>query len=431
MPTMKLTKRAIERLPAPHPSGKQQLVWDTELKGFGVLVSGATTAKTYVVQHKLKDGRTRRVTVAPVNAIDLDGEDGARARARKVIGEIYAGTDPKAERRRAAQRAVTLRATLDAYLGARKDLAEKSRKEYRTSIERHLIDWLDLPIRDITPEMVEKRHSDIAAQVKKRAAAAVKRTKRGDWRGGGPTNGASTANGVMRAFRALYNFAAERNPEMVANPVKRLRRAWFAVPRRERMVRPDQLPAFYAAVDALPSRTAVDYIKLLLFTGLRRNEAAALLWEEIDFAERVIRLPAKRTKARRKLDLPMSDFVRNMLVARRALGRDGPFVFPADSRSGHLTEPKFPLAQVARDTGITISAHDLRRTFVTVAEGTDISPLALKALVNHSLGNDVTSGYVIATVDRLREPAQRVADRLKALCGIAPAEGVARLGERA
>ena len=30
--------------------------------------------------------------------------------------------------------------------------------------------------------------------------------------------------------------------------------------------------------------------------------------------------------------------------------------------------------------------------------------MALKALVNHSLGNDVTSGYVIATVDRLREP---------------------------
>jgi len=104
MANLKLTKRAIEKLPAPHPTGKQQLVWDTELKGFGVLVSGATTEKTYVVQHKLKDGRTRRVTVGPVNAIDLDGEDGARARARKVIGEIYAGADPKATAARRARR---------------------------------------------------------------------------------------------------------------------------------------------------------------------------------------------------------------------------------------------------------------------------------------------------------------------------------------
>jgi hypothetical protein len=60
----------------------------------------------------------------------------------------------------------------------------------------------------------------------------------------------------------------------------------------------------------------------------------------------------------------------------------------------------------------------LRRTYVTTAESADISPLAMKALVNHSLGNDVTSGYVQMTTERLREPAQRVADRLCQLCGI-------------
>ena len=41
------------------------------------------------------------------------------------------------------------------------------------------------------------------------------------------------------------------------------------------------------------------------------------------------------------------------------------------------------------------------------------SPIALKALVNHSLNGDVTSGYVIVTPERLREPAQRVTDRLR------------------
>ena len=56
MPKLKLTKRAIERLPAPHPSGRQVLYWDTELRGFGVLVSGTTNAKTYVVQRKLPNG---------------------------------------------------------------------------------------------------------------------------------------------------------------------------------------------------------------------------------------------------------------------------------------------------------------------------------------------------------------------------------------
>jgi integrase len=165
---------------------------------------------------------------------------------------------------------------------------------------------------------------------------------------------------------------------------------------------------------------------LLLFTGLRRGEAAALRWDEVDFAERVIRLPARRTKAGRKLDLPMSDLVRALLVSRRALGNDNGWVFGGGSRSGHIGAPQSPLDHVARATGITVTAHDLRRSFITVAEGTDISPLALKALVNHALGKDTTSGYV--KMESLREAAQRVCDRMVELCGIAAPEGVAQIG---
>jgi integrase len=210
-----------------------------------------------------------------------------------------------------------------------------------------------------------------------------------------------------------------------------LKKAWYRLPPRERMVKTDNLPAFYQAVDELPSRTQRDYLLLLLFTGLRRREGASLLWDDVDFAARVIRLPARRTKTGRPLDLPMTDFVRDLLIARRAIGNDGPFVFGADSKSGHLEEPKFPLQQVAETSGIKVSAHDLRRTFVTVAEETDISVLALKALVNHSLGNDVTSGYVQMSRERLREPAQRVCDRLKGLCGIVPPNGVEKHEARA
>jgi integrase len=228
----------------------------------------------------------------------------------------------------------------------------------------------------------------------------------------------------MRALRVLYNFAADRalpSSPMPPCPV-RLRKAWLPVAPRTRVVTADELPRFYAAVRGLPSAVARDYILLLLFTGFRRSEAAGLRWSEVDLRERVIRLPAARAKAGRKLDLPMSDFVHDLLVARRAVGKTE-FVFPSNSESGHIEEPKFPLKLVADVSGICVSAHDLRRTFITVAESTDISPLALKALVNHSLGGDVTAGYVQMTAERLREPAQRVADRLKALCAIPPAKG--------
>jgi integrase len=232
----------------------------------------------------------------------------------------------------------------------------------------------------------------------------------------------------MRALRAIYNHAAER-AALPPNPVK-LRRQWYDEPRRERLITADQLPAFYAALGDAENRTAADYVRLMLFTGLRRGEAAALRWSEIDFAGRLIRLPARRLKAGRKLDLPMSSVVRDLLVARRALGDDDGWVFGADSKSGHIEEPRAALDPVAEKTGIRVSAHDLRRTFATVAESTDISVAALKALVNHSLGSDVTSGYIQMTVERLRGPAQKVADRMMELCGVAAPEGenVKRVG---
>src|SRR5262249_22280510 len=98
----------------------------------------------------------------------------------------------------------------------------------------------------------------------------------------------------------------------------------------------------------LDNQVARDYLLLLLFTGMRRGEAAMLRWDDVDFALRVIRLPAARTKAGRKLDLPMTDIVSGLLAARRSVGRDASgFVFPANSGSGHIEEPRFALRFVS------------------------------------------------------------------------------------
>ena len=47
MPHLKLNVRAVDSLKAPDPSGKQVLHWDTELKGFAVLCSGVSNARTH------------------------------------------------------------------------------------------------------------------------------------------------------------------------------------------------------------------------------------------------------------------------------------------------------------------------------------------------------------------------------------------------
>jgi integrase len=392
MPSLKLTSKAINALPAPDPSGCQKLYFDSELKGFGVLCSGKTATKSYVVQKDLKGGKTRRVTIGAVNVLGLDA---ARTAAREALALIFRGIDPKAPGKRSA----TLRGVLTEFLAARPNLREKTRLNYLEST-RLFEDWLDRPLVEITREAVEKRHRQIADEVRQRRGSS----------------GSASANGAMRTVSALWSFAADRDPELPPNPV-RLRKQWLPEPRRETYVAVAELPRFYAAVRNLHNDVGRDYLTLLLFTGLRRREAASLRWDDIDLVERVMKIPAGQTKAGRTLTLPLSDFVYEMLAARRAIGKTT-FVFPSIGRSGHIEEPKSFLAAIAAACGVRVSVHDLRRTFITIAESCDVGGYVLKVLVNHSMGSDVTSGYIQLTPERLREPVQKIATKMLVLCGV-------------
>jgi integrase len=368
----KLTVHSVEKLKAPDPSGRQQLYWDTDLTGFGVLCSGATNAKSYIVQADLPGGITRRLTVGKTNVVSLKA---AREAAKAKLADMMRGVDPKAKTHK------TLAAALDAYLEGNPQLRPKSVHDYRSSIEGHLAKWLNLPLAAITADMVAKRHHQIT--------------------------GEATANGVFRVFRAIWNFASDE-----PNPTRRLK--WHKVARRTRHLTVDQLPKFFKAVRVLPSPIAADYLTLLLFTGLRREEAASLTWKDVDFDARVIRISGDKTKNGQALNLPMTDFVVELLKGRPGRER---YVFPSNSAAGYIAEPKFPLTQVRLATGIKVSPHDLRRTFATVAADCGVRHNVLKLLLNHAPSRDVTDGYTIVSPGILATEAQRVCDRLKALCG--------------
>ena len=107
----KLTAKAVERHKAPTKTGKQALIWDTELKGFGLLLSGKTSSKTFIVQRDLPGGKTRRVTIGSVAEIDLAK---AREEAAGIIHSMRQGHDPKHK----SAGDITLREALEAYLAA-------------------------------------------------------------------------------------------------------------------------------------------------------------------------------------------------------------------------------------------------------------------------------------------------------------------------
>jgi integrase len=413
----KFTDAAVDRLPAPDPSGRQKIYWDEDHPGFGVLVSGVSATKTYVVQRKAPGGKTCRVKIDRTDRITLDN---ARIEAEPIFLHLRKGITPKAAKKAEASAQLTLKDALTIYLDHKRKrgggpLRQKSKNDYRACVERNLQDWLDKPLREITPDMVAEKHAEIKR--------GIDRGEKGNKDRSIKVTGNATADGVMRILSAIWNYSDNHRPSVVtpfpANPVGRLRSDWFGVTPRNRLVKGDDLPTFHRAVQALPNLTARDYILLLLFTGMRRREAAGLRWDDLDFANRLITIPEDRTKTGSMLKLPMSDLVYRLLVARKKVGRDkSGYVFAANGKNGHLEEPKSFFSQVKEATGIAVSPHDLRRTFVTVAVSAGVSGPHLKGLVNHKLGKDVTSGYVVLTSEDLRKPAQQVADRIRELCRI-------------
>lgn len=184
-------------------------------------------------------------------------------------------------------------------------------------------------------------------------------------------------------------------------------RAWYRVERRQTFIKSHELAVWSQGVMDLQNETLRDYLLLILFTGLRRQEAAQLQWSQVDLKAKTLTI--SNTKNRESHSLPLSDFLHNLLAQRKQVsGSD--YAFPGPGKGGHIIEPRKQMAKVIETTGIHFTVHYLRRTFITIAESIDIPAYALKRLLNHKMSGDVTAGYIILDVERLRKPMQMIAD---------------------
>jgi integrase len=117
--------------------------------------------------------------------------------------------------------------------------------------------------------------------------------------------------------------------------------------------------------------------------------------------------------------LPLSDYLLELLTARKDLCAGSSYVFPGDGKRGHIAEPKRLVHTVGDRIGQHFTVHDLRRTYITVAESLNISQYSLKALVNHRHpDDDITGSYIQLTAERLREPMQLISDFVLESAGI-------------
>ncbi|MFZ2315830.1 MAG: tyrosine-type recombinase/integrase [Gammaproteobacteria bacterium] len=392
---IRINKSAVEQ--AKPPQGKDQEFYrDDQLKGFALRVT-ASGVKSFVVE-TLINKKVRRITIGKYGKLTAEQ---ARKEAMSLLGRIAKGENPIAEKKMQKIKAITLQQAFDDYLHARKSLKQTTIDDYKRVLKQVMPDWLNKPIANISRDMIANRHAKF-----------------------GDSNSKARANLCMRLLRAIFNYAiyqyqTEDGKNVInINPVKFLShaRSWYRIERKQTIVKQHQLADWYRGVAALSERYQFDhaalwqdYFMLILLTGLRRTEAASLRWENVDLKGKILTLPD--TKNRSTHILPMSDFLVE-LFERRSQAAQSEYVFPASIGTGHIVEPRKTMLKVIEISGVEFTLHDLRRTFITTAESLDISSYSLKRLLNHKNSNDVTAGYLVIDVERLRKPMQQITSYL-------------------
>jgi integrase len=394
----KLTKKFIESKIQP-PEHAQIIYRDSELRGFALRVTKGSMS--YVAECRV-NGARRRITIGPHGPLTPEL---ARKEAQKLLAMMTTGHDPVLVDAKRKKANVTLAEVLDKYLASR-TLRPNSVRSFKQVLNRCVGDWLSKPITSITKDMVEARHREL-----------TRVTKQG-------SSGKAQANVTMERLGILINFAAatyeiDGQSIIQSNPVDRLShiRAWHKIPRRQTLIPDHKLASWYLAVKSLKNTKIRDYLLLLLFTGLRRNEGASLRWIDIDLEGKVLTVRAEIAKNHREHRLPLSNFLHILLSKRKVKSGNSSYVFPGRNDGTHMIDSKFVISQVAQKSGCPFILHDLRRNFLTAAEKLDVPHYALRKLANHVSERDVTAGYIVIDAERLRGFMEKISVHLLALLG--------------
>ena len=141
------------------------------------------------------------------------------------------------------------------------------------------------------------------------------------------------------------------------------------------------LPAWFAAVRAMPNRVVSAYLQALLITGARREEMAALRWSEVDFNWSSVWVKDKVRPEGRKV--PLTIYLADLL-ARLPRCNEWVFSSPLAAR-GCSEEPRIPHNSVLAVAGLNhVTLHGLRRTFASLAEWVEMPRGTVAQLMGHA-----------------------------------------------
>ena len=380
----------------------------------------------WAIKARIKGGNPLTLTIGKVN---LFTPQEARNEAKKILALLAQGINPTEERNKKKRSALARTLTLENAINDYAQIAswkKKTRDDALNTLKRRFGDWYNKPISSITKENNQTRFLKIKKDVSEIKSQRDKKRSKNKLpiKVYGNEVGLGEAQRAFRYLSAVFNMFTEDDIDgnlMLphGNPCSYLkrRRVRKVLKPRERYLNSlerSKLYSFFAIPEHpdYPIKTNKDdpdLILLLIYTGLRLDEALSLKWTDIDFENR--EFTAFNTKNGKDHTLPMTDATEDLFRNRFALHGTKKYVFPSpvDKRQ-HMTASRV-FARVSNHVGFDFTAHDLRRTVATVASELNYDINSIGLVLNHARGT-VTSRYIQGDPERLRKILTDIQDAL-------------------
>ena len=350
------------------------------------LVQQESGALSWAVRYRA-NGAPKKFTLGPYPAVDLAT---ARRRAQEALGRVAGGEDPAASKQASRAAAGAERRANEDRVEHVVDLfveryAKIKTRDWRNTERMLKVDvvgrWDGRHLSQITRADVHEMLDAIAIERKKPIQA----------------------NRVFAQFRKLCGWAVskdiiQRSPcDGVTAPSRESR--------RDRVLTEDEVKLAWAAFSTIGWPFG-PVAKLLLLTGMRRDEVAEGRWSEIDLRAKTWTLPGARTKNKRDHIIPLSDAVLSIIEKLPRVGAKSDLVF---TTTGRTPVSGWSRAKLAIDQAIVDALkeqaetrgdksakvkppaawtfHDLRRTVATNMQKLSIKLEVTEAVLNHVSGS--------------------------------------------
>jgi integrase len=363
------------------PADKECLLWDTKITGFGYCQRWSKKRgmflRRYYLQYKSKCGKQRKITL-DANKVSFSQ---AKEKADEIFAQVTLGHDPVAldEARLAEQARPTFGIAVARYL-------EAKQAKFRPASHREATRYLSgrqyfpslhgLLLHTITPQQINACLTEIG------------------------TNCGTSAAGRARSITGSFFEWCMSQALVLSNPISLTERPQDSAP-RERVLTDSELKRVWDACGDNSEYSKI--IRLIVLTGLRRQEIGGLRWSEFnDLDAGIVTIPSARSKNRRSHTVTLSPMALAIILSvKRREGHDNLFGASGFVNWGH--------SKAALDDRLGEMEpwiiHDIRRTAATRMCDLGIPMHVVDGVLNHVKKSKTQKSYFHSTFDKERADA--------------------------